>query len=136
MFYSHSYPRFDCKLMQVFLYACSLFCLFYLIQVCFCGPIVIWQGQYLNHGALLLKALGGGIRVLWTLISFRYEGCKYPNRFFQFFSHILSLHSPFLSMPLINYVYYASTYIHAKWLAEARRGEYLSKNFFCFQNFS
>ena len=25
-------------------------------------------------------------------------------------------------MPLINYVYYASTYIHTKWLAEARRG--------------
>ena len=27
------------------------------------------KNQYLNHGAILLKAIGGGIRVLWTHIS-------------------------------------------------------------------
>ena len=41
--------------------------LFYIIQVCLYGQIVIGQSQYLNHGAILLKALGGGICVLWTL---------------------------------------------------------------------
>ena len=30
--------------------------------------------KYLNHGAILLKALGGGIRVIWTHISSLFFG--------------------------------------------------------------
>ena len=33
------------------------------------GPIVIWQSQYLNYGAILLKTQGLGIHILWTHIS-------------------------------------------------------------------
>ena len=37
-------------------------------QVCLYGPIVIRQSQYLNQGAILLKALGGHLCPLGTYL--------------------------------------------------------------------
>ena len=57
--------------MKVFLSTWSLICLFYIIHVgsAFMDLQLSDKSQYLNHSAILLKALGGGIRVLWTNIS-------------------------------------------------------------------
>ena len=68
-FFSYSYPRFDCKLnASLFDLHGPSFVSSILYKSTLMDLIVIWQSQYLNHGAILLKALGGGIRVLWTHI--------------------------------------------------------------------
>ena len=63
MFVSYSYPRFGCKLNVS---------LFYLHGPSFVSSIIYksgFMGQYLNHGAILLKALGGGTSVSFGHIS-------------------------------------------------------------------
>ena len=72
MFVSYSYPRIDCKLNA------SLFDLHVhgpsfvssiLYKSAFIDIQLSDKSQYLNHGAILLKALGRGIRVLLTHTS-------------------------------------------------------------------
>ena len=73
MFVSYSYPRFDCKLnaSRFDLHGPS-FVSSIPYKSAFMDLYLSDKSQYLNHSAILLKALGGGIRVLWTHISSYY----------------------------------------------------------------
>ena len=70
MFVSYSCPRFDCKLNAslVDLHGPS-FVSSILYKSAFMEIQLSDKSQYLNHGAILFRALGGGIRVLGTHIS-------------------------------------------------------------------
>ena len=129
MFVPYSYPRFDWKLnASLFLSTLSLICLFYIIQVCLYGPLVIWQSQYLNHGAILLKALGGGIRVLWTHISslffawpsFQFTKISVFIWMFTFCNVTAALKHVirYLSDYLVNFMYTSNVRVLSEWSKE------------------
>ena len=70
MFVSYSYPSFDCKLnASLFDLDDPSFVSSILNKSAFMDLQLFDKSQYLNHGAILLKAPGACIRVLWTYIS-------------------------------------------------------------------